>query len=918
MRNILDYIKVFKNIETYKDPRSTALGPRNTYQDGQLVTPSVDGSRPGYQGRPPPIDAGSRSESLKRLLPKDKSKYISITELRNLLGDKAKDMRPASPGGLKAKDTAVAKAAAKLLDQTEIMGPGRDRPSSAKFYFYKNPTKKELNLLKSYIDVRTIRPDMLERIQNIQKDKYTTKILKNGRLPMVGKGNDKVLDPKFLKHVQGKYGTLDKYVHGLVRYTQGLDGQTIYGLNDSILSDGKFKTNKKLANQIRNVFLELPYGTNNAHFNSIRKAVYGLAMSDITKELGNQNTTFEGWKNKIRSTLTNKYNLKNAGLEIDELIGVSSSFRNKTAPYSVFTRITTEKLNQGILKDYQKVLSNHTAKLKTEIGNSSKFVDGKWFHSPKAKEIVTNFNKNILPGLKNIDQLKGTGISLPELTLGAPTDKTLGGAKGRLAALEKAGLDFTKFYKTEGFGMDMPKGVVTQKELVANPELMEKQLSQAGVPEEFMKNRKLLIEKAKANAALKTAKKGGFGEQVKKICGLAKGGRVGFALGPDSCALIESDPERFMDELVHIEKGVVGNFFKTAKAAKIAKGVARSANILTKPMSWIGGELLYVGLEGMNSRSKGVSWKEALDDAFIFHDFKQVDENIMDTASKMNLDENSMALLKNTMDINRIDSELGKAKSFLKMEQIGLPEGNLIGRDPSDLTDQQNTVASYQRYISDKQEQLNNEIGVYMSSVGKLFNKDPNTLDDSELYKGFGILSNVFRKKVLTERQEAYKGIATRSKPLGGNIGQWDIFDLGSWTQPVKWAADVVNPFTKDVPYLSEHQKRKQYLEEIGREFIPGTKIPNPKYNPRELYLYNKQRGLTLDSPLVDEALALRTESQPVLGTGWFSNRPYASGGRAGYMGGGIAAIRKPNALPPTGGPQSGGLPSLYNNGRKL
>ena len=42
-----------------------------------------------------------------------------------------------------------------------------------------------------------------------------------------------------------------------------------------------------------------------------------------------------------------------------------------------------------------------------------------------------------------------------------------------------------------------------------------------------------------------------------------------------------------------------------------------------------------------------------------------------------------------------------------------------------------------------------------------------------------------------------------------------------------------------------------------------------------------------------------------------------ASGGRAGYMGGGIAAIRKPHAIPPTGGPQSGGLPSLYNNVRK-
>ena len=33
--------------------------------------------------------------------------------------------------------------------------------------------------------------------------------------------------------------------------------------------------------------------------------------------------------------------------------------------------------------------------------------------------------------------------------------------------------------------------------------------------------------------------------------------------------------------------------------------------------------------------------------------------------------------------------------------------------------------------------------------------------------------------------------------------------------------------------------------------------------------------------------------------------------------GGGITGIRRPSALPPTGGPQSGGLPSLYNNVRK-
>ena len=35
------------------------------------------------------------------------------------------------------------------------------------------------------------------------------------------------------------------------------------------------------------------------------------------------------------------------------------------------------------------------------------------------------------------------------------------------------------------------------------------------------------------------------------------------------------------------------------------------------------------------------------------------------------------------------------------------------------------------------------------------------------------------------------------------------------------------------------------------------------------------------------------------------------------FAGGGMVGIRRPSALPPTGGPMSQGLPSLYNNVRK-
>ena len=50
MKNILDWIEENKQQFEVQDPRSMAQEQRNMYSEGQLVTPSVDGSRPGYGG----------------------------------------------------------------------------------------------------------------------------------------------------------------------------------------------------------------------------------------------------------------------------------------------------------------------------------------------------------------------------------------------------------------------------------------------------------------------------------------------------------------------------------------------------------------------------------------------------------------------------------------------------------------------------------------------------------------------------------------------------------------------------------------------------------------------------------------------------------------------------------------------------
>ena len=77
----------------------------------------------------------------------------------------------------------------------------------------------------------------------------------------------------------------------------------------------------------------------------------------------------------------------------------------------------------------------------------------------------------------------------------------------------------------------------------------------------------------------------------------------------------------------------------------------------------------------------------------------------------------------------------------------------------------------------------------------------------------------------------------------------------------------------------------------------------------------------------IDEILAYYETSQPEVGMSYGElgkmfdigdkQAYYADNFRMEKAGGGMVGIRRPSALPPTGGPMSQGLRSLYNNGRK-
>ena len=164
---------------------------------------------------------------------------------------------------------------------------------------------------------------------------------------------------------------------------------------------------------------------------------------------------------------------------------------------------------------------------------------------------------------------------------------------------------------------------------------------------------------------------------------------------------------------------------------------------------------------------------------------------------------------------------------------------------------------------------------------------------------GFRYLDNVFKKRTQDQLVKDFEDRKRQLDPTKTPVGDFlsPVFDLGSYTQPLKFAADIFNPFTKDVPFLSERQQEAKKLREMSEE---------------ELDAYNKARGFTIEDiqqgtapqikPLMDY---LGTD---VTGQG-FGNQLLAGGGIAK-----LAGIDQ--GPPPVRGPNSQGLPGLLKRVR--
>jgi hypothetical protein len=304
-------------------------------------------------------------------------------------------------------------------------------------------------------------------------------------------------------------------------------------------------------------------------------------------------------------------------------------------------------------------------------------------------------------------------------------------------------------------------------------------------------------------------------------------------------------------------------------------------------------ELIFKEIDKANMMSKGMSEKEATQQSYENATFgayqnKEYMNNLKKVAGSMGIDARAFN------DVYNLNVAGQTFDKYLIKGQERVKNLKELGFDKRADDAQKNL----DRYIEEQNKNLDNlsQKVIDQISISKAggaappsqLSKARDILTEEDFYKPFQDITKVAKEKLTREKRKAFD---TQKFHVDTAAGEWGERFYKAFDALTQGAKNVLQgriiPYGPERfrPKESERQKEKRYLDEIGSKFIPGTKIPNPKYHPRELYLYNRDvRNLTYDQPLTEGDLMELQAYQP----GVF----YSKGGRAGYMGGGITNLK--------------------------
>ena len=412
------------------------------------------------------------------------------------------------------------------------------------------------------------------------------------------------------------------------------------------------------------------------------------------------------------------------------------------------------------------------------------------------------------------------------------------------------------------------------------------------LPKDFKSYLKNSRNKTAAEAQAKLFQKLGIDAPCSNL--VAGGGRIGFATKTCGLELARRKPSLFLELAADEKYQKIIQGMDPNKVKSAGRGILKNMRKLgyANPFSWIGGEVWYVGLDAWASKTKGTPLLESLDNAFIFYNFDEGRKNFEKVAEDMGYSDLQMDALRETINLAQTGQEQEKQERVLgnlESTQQEYMQPHPSYRDPDKpilppgmeamavkKTDEQ--ISSQQKVLQDLEEKSTLGWTNLLKNVSKQKGLDPEMfwrdLTEKDLDQTFADIyktaETVKRKELQSLGEEKYTEKGEQFDPYASPFGSW-VYGL-----------------------FGDKDKEKNYLT---WDQLQDQNVPLPKEAMQELY-----------------------------GRGWFGKNIYkdlsylfegADGGRAGYMGGGIAGIRKPSAIAPTGGPMSQGLRSLYNNVKK-
>ena len=932
MRNITDYLKVFRNINkgprtmdqaslvddlepgALKDEMKGNFDPsQETYEEylrrinlerpfnmaqggsaGQLVTPSVDGSRPGYggydnvyknkqgnwvfrQGKGDDViyrsgfksakaaSAWGEKEFVKKYaLPK---KWVSSMELNELInvgtteGSGSRSpfyQRPDRPNYLRGE-------AEKLLKPVKV-GEGTKGQT-----FWKRPNKKQIEYLKKYSKAPVITEGLAKNIQIILKNKSImnglTGVNKGGRtLPNI----DKVIE---IFKKEGIRISDAGAANALQKISYLLRGGTFQ-------SNVDFKIDKNTGKFITKELEKLNFDERWA------RGIYKHALNEIREELGDTAGNLESFKRNLRKRLPDGF-LQNHGLEINEIFSVRASARNKSFPYAYFIDATDAELNKKALRSFHGALSN----AQFNLNNKIKDIRAGKAKYDEAVEIVKKFQKTRNKFKNTIEtNYPGKKFNLADIVLGKESEILKKNmkipedvySKKLLNKWADQGLDITGHAKKTGYVMTgaANEGVFTAQDLSRDKLTREKFLKQAGFN----------IDKC-----------------------LSSGGRVKLqgGGGVNTCirGVIEEEQKKAM-------KGNKVSFEKFGKFGKLARTGAWILGPLDIPI-----ELAFAlphMLAGDKEAAKRATtfglfgWgKDKLDEvkadspeAYKYAKHMKDNEDYVDAYfSALDASEN-LDRLKDLPEHAQKERKLIYNDQFSKAQEkmASIQEGYVGYGDEEGKFDvwgeAQGKSATQDYLIKDVKEKTDK--GLDMKQYGGHgmnialglpwnFGMKPGEVAP---FKGGQPITNL--KQHIAQRGQRYW---KQLEHAAYEAGVPQLFDHYFATADVREPEDAYSDLP--IKYASELAKleKEEMLRGLKAKGLHGTvgfkkMLEAQGIDPQEVWDVGK-KDWEFD----------------ILG----KRRLRASGGRAGYMGGGITGIRKPHAIPP----ERQGLRSIMINGKK-